>query len=216
MGDIVKEKNKISIYMIVIFTIVFAIITYSVISGDCDNFNLSFASFVQSFQRDFFTKFAIFISTISDWTGYVPVCIILLIIPKTRIKYGLPGSLLLSFSALSNQILKRIFQVPRPDVNRLVEVSASYGYPSGHSMNAMAFIGFMSFLICRNIKSTAMKALVYTVSALFILTVGVSRIYLGVHNPTDVLGGFAFGIVMINIGIIVYEKYETKLNKMSF
>lgn len=210
-----KNNNKISSYMIVIFTIVFAIITYSVVSEDCSGFNLSFASLVQSHQRDSLTKFAVFISTISDWTGYVPLCIILLIIPKTRIKYGLPGSLLLSFSALSNQIAKRIFQIPRPDVNRLVEISASYGYPSGHSMNAMAFVGFMSFLICRNIKSATTKVLVYSVATLFILTVGFSRIYLGVHNPTDVLGGFAFGIVMINIGILVYEKYETKLNKMS-
>lgn len=88
-----------------------------------------------------------------------------------------------------NYLLKLLFQRERPMLYRIAEANG-YSFPSGHSMVAFGLYGIMAYLLWKHIPRKAGRLTLIAVSTLFILTIGLSRIYLGVHYPSDVIGGY--------------------------
>ena len=106
---------------------------------------------------------------------------------------------------LLNRILKLIVARERPSALRLVS-EEGYSFPSGHSMVSMGFYGFLIYLSYKNIKSKKIKIPLIIFLSMLILLIGISRIYLGVHYATDVIGGFIIGILYLVIFVrFVYK-----------
>lgn len=103
---------------------------------------------------------------------------------------------------LLNRILKSIIARPRPQVLRLVQESG-YSFPSGHSMVSMGFYGFLMYLIYIKIKNKKIKYPLIILLSVLIFSIGISRIYLGVHYATDVIGGFIIAVIYL----IIFVKY---------
>lgn len=97
-----------------------------------------------------------------------------------------------------NQVLKFIIQRPRPDGFRLATASG-FSFPSGHSMVAMAFFGLLAWLVWKYEADRRLRCLYATGFALVIVMIGVSRIYLGVHYASDVLGGFCLSMAWLAV-----------------
>jgi membrane-associated phospholipid phosphatase len=92
-----------------------------------------------------------------------------------------------------NTILKNIFQRQRPqELARRITLPKSHSFPSGHSLLSAATYPIVAHHLVQR-QSVGTQAVVHTIAALTILTVGFSRVYFGVHFPSDVLGGFAAG-----------------------
>jgi undecaprenyl-diphosphatase len=92
-----------------------------------------------------------------------------------------------------NTILKNIFQRQRPqELARRIKLPKSHSFPSGHSLLSAATYPIVAHHFVQH-RSVATQAIVHTTAALTILSVGFSRVYFGVHFPSDVLGGFAAG-----------------------
>ena len=83
------------------------------------------------------------------------------------------------------------------DINLIEETG--YSFPSGHTLTAMAFYGFIIYLIYVSKICKRSKIIFITLLSLLILVVGVSRVYLGVHYFTDILGGFTFSLSFLII-----------------
>ncbi|MGE5416558.1 MAG: phosphatase PAP2 family protein [Acidobacteriota bacterium] len=103
-----------------------------------------------------------------------------------------------------NDGLKVFFHRSRPIFERLAEASG-YSFPSGHSMHAMALYGFLAYLVWSDSPNILLRRVSMVVAFLVIVIVGISRIYLGVHYPSDVIAGFAAGGIWLIICIAVRE-----------
>ena len=76
-----------------------------------------------------------------------------------------------------------------------------YSYPSGHSMIAVGFYGFILYLIWQMNISKSLKYTLSSLMVIFILLIGISRIYLGVHFPSDVIGGYSISLCFLIVYI---------------
>lgn len=99
---------------------------------------------------------------------------------------------ILSFGVLLNLLLKDIFGRARPDFLPLLE-EETFSFPSGHAMNSFIFYTSLSFFVFRKNTHHIRKWGLMISSAILIFLIGVSRVYLGVHFPSDVLAGYIAG-----------------------
>ena len=144
------------------------------------------------------------------WLIGISICLLLLIKNK---KVGISVLLNLILASLTNYILKQILQRPRPIEYRIIDENG-YSLPSGHSMVSMAFYGYLIYLIYRHINNKYIKWSLITLLSLLIISIGISRIYLGVHYTSDVLAGFLVAISYLIIYInIINRIIENKENR---
>ncbi|MDR1644159.1 MAG: phosphatase PAP2 family protein [Clostridiales bacterium] len=183
----------------------FVAIAFLTATGLTHGFDVLVARVVQSLESSILTFIMVNISRLGDWYSFIAIASALLIFPPTRRTVGLPVLITLTASSLMNTILKAAFAVPRPDAHRLISITG-YSFPSGHSMNSSAFIGICAVLLSRRCKTVAGKKAMIGLSLAFIATVGFSRIYLGVHNPSDVLAGFSAGFCICAIASLIFKE----------
>lgn len=116
---------------------------------------------------------------------------------------------------LLNIILKNILQRPRPLGPHLVAASG-FSFPSGHAMGSLAFYGLFMYLIYLYVPNRKLRWAGMLLMAIIIGCIGMSRIYLGVHYTSDVLGGYfislAYLIVYIRITRHYYDKQKEDLH----
>ncbi len=154
---------------------------------------------------DFVTPIAKVITNLGSAVFLIALTIILIIVIKNK-KIGLSIFLNLSFVTILNQLLKRILQRPRPNEFRIIE-ETGYSFPSGHSMVSMAFYGYLIYLIYKYVKNKYIKWGLITLLSILIVSIGTSRIYLGVHYTSDVLGGFLIAVSYLIIYISGVNKF---------
>lgn len=99
-------------------------------------------------------------------------------------------------STVLMKIIKTIVQRPRPTVDRIIPESG-FSFPSGHSVNAVAFYGALLVLAFFYLRRRWLKAIVMLVLAAEIILLPISRVYLGVHYPSDVTAGLLLGLVVM-------------------
>jgi membrane-associated phospholipid phosphatase len=109
-------------------------------------------------------------------------------------------------------ILKLIVNRPRPELALVQVMVATQGsdFPSGHAAMAVAAGGFLFYLMPSLVRSTAITALLRALIIVIIAAVGVSRIYLGAHWLSDVVGGLCLGGLVLYPAIVLYKKYGVK------
>jgi membrane-associated phospholipid phosphatase len=98
-------------------------------------------------------------------------------------------------------LLKLLFTRPRPVAEHLVAID-SWSFPSGHSLNSMAVLGLLTVLAIRGRGGLA-RVLILVLGAFLVFLVGFSRVYLGVHWPTDVLAGWLTGVAWVAISLTI-------------
>ena len=191
---------------IVIFGIKFFVeLTGSLQTDVLADFDTLISEYVASFRTPSLTKYFTFITDVGDVWGYLIVfiiCTILFYCFSKRWKYPLQLSLILILALSSNLLLKQLINRARPTLEHLVTVK-TLSYPSGHAMTAMAFYGFLIYLIFTFKFKKVLKFSIITLLGFLILSIGVSRIYLGVHFPSDIVGGFVAGFIWVVFCILV-------------
>ena len=103
-------------------------------------------------------------------------------------------------------VLKLAFHRERPAPYFGLPKPASFSFPSGHALVSLCFYGVAAYLAGAHIESPARRLLVRGAGVAMVLLVGLSRIYLGVHYPSDVLAGFAAGLVWLTAIVFAYRR----------
>lgn len=111
----------------------------------------------------------------------------------------------LAGSSIMDTILKLAFHRNRPDLMDLVQVSG-FSFPSGHAMNSFVFYGMLTYLVWINFKPGKAIYLTSFIFILLILLIGISRVYLGVHYPSDIVAGYAAGGIWLTGCILGLHK----------
>lgn len=183
-------KNKIiSIACLLLFTIL-GILAINGYTKTIDNF---IYEFLIRFKSDIVTNIMKFISFMFSTVMIVTYCILALILCKNKRK-SIFLSTMMASEALINNIIKVIVKRPRPEVLHMV-VEKTYSFPSGHTMAATVFlIIFGNFM-----KEKFNKNVITTIQVLLILLTGISRIYLGVHYFTDIIGALLLSFAILYI-----------------
>ena len=104
---------------------------------------------------------------------------------------------------LLNKFLKFVFHRPRPHFDDPILALTSYSFPSGHTMAATVLYGVLAALLVTKIKRRSFRMLVILAATLLIALVGFSRMYLGAHYLSDVLGAFAEGLAWLSLCLTV-------------
>lgn len=107
-----------------------------------------------------------------------------------------------------NLMLKNLIHRARPVFDQPILKLPEYSFPSGHSTISMCFYGVLIYLCIKHIKNPWLKTSLITLLSIIILLIGLSRVYLGVHYPSDVIGGFSFGLFWMSICILGYKQFQ--------
>lgn len=176
---------------------------------------------IQEYLRsDFLDPIVKFITHSGDH-GYlwIALLIILLCIPKTRRAAMIGAATLLLTFIVTNLCLKPLIGRTRPyevieGLTRIIEKQSDRSFPSGHTANSMA-VGVSLWLVSKKYEIIGDKKLYFPKAAgwavlVWSVLVGLSRLYVGVHFPTDVLGGAIVAILNTVIVFTVYKKWFEK------
>lgn len=188
--------------------ILFLLDLYFILSGYSKTIDSNVAIFFANHNNIVLTNIFKFISFICSpkFMILINVCLFIFTILKKKYKLFLINVASIA-SVVVNNVIKIIVKRERP--NYLVLASEkSYSFPSGHSMISVLFFGSIIYLANKyNIKY---KKIITILLSIFIILVGLSRLYLGVHFLTDVIGGYLCGFVTLIIIIMIFERVEKK------
>ncbi|MAZ27347.1 MAG: phosphatidic acid phosphatase [Cytophagaceae bacterium] len=170
------------------------------------NWDTNISEVVQLYRSPFLTKYFVFVTNVGDTIGYLIIftlCTIIFYVAFKSWKYVVQLAVVMILALSSNLILKQLINRSRPDVEHLVTVE-TFSYPSGHAMIAMAFYGLLIYLISQFQIKKIWKSLLITLSVILILSIGISRIYLGVHFPSDIAGGYIAGFIWVVFCVMIF------------
>ncbi|OFN56493.1 MULTISPECIES: phosphatase PAP2 family protein [unclassified Streptococcus] len=111
----------------------------------------------------------------------------------------------LALTGLLVAFLKNIYQRSRPAIQHLVE-EGGFSFPSGHALASTLIFGTLLIIVSQRIKSVQTKRILQSLMVVMIFIIMTSRVYLGVHYPTDVLGSFLLGLGILHVEFPYYDK----------
>lgn len=166
----------------------FAELADEVHDGEGFGFDLPLLRFAHTLSSGGLDRFQVLVSDLGYAWFVVPfdVVLVLFLAWRRRVREGLFAALALGGSALLNMAAKQSFARVRPDLWVSLAPEHTYSFPSGHAMGSMTLAWVVVLLAWR----TRWRWPVLLVAAPFALLVGVSRVYLGVHYPSDILAGW--------------------------
>lgn len=175
-------------------------------------FDRSIIRFVQGFESPAISPIMKFFTAIGAGLPVTAIAVVIVLFLFFVLKHRRELILfvfVLGGSPLLNVVLKLAFHRERPDIHRIIQ-AAGYSFPSGHSMGAFSLYGVSAYLLWKHIPARWGRAILIAASAALVLAIGVSRIYLGVHYPSDVIGGYLASGFWLASSIMVYRQYDKR------
>ena len=189
--------------------VAFAVLLVCVVKDCAAGFDDPVREWFYSLRGPAITGVAIVITTLANKYVIIGLCLLLLILPQTRMTFGIPLSVGALVTMLMNSLIKHLVERPRPEVVHLV-TEHGFSFPSGHSITSMFFYGLAIWLVWRYVDNQTAKWILTVLLAIPMFLVGPTRIYLGVHFPTDVLGAWCLGFAAIVLFIEIVCIYDKK------
>jgi len=205
----VLKENKLWLIVLLIVIILFSIIMQSNIYDKIVLFDYKVFNIIQKIIDNKLTFIFKVLTNFGDL--YIPcvilVCILLFI--KNKWYFILQSAGYLT-SGLIAYLLKIIIARERP-LEALIKIPRSFSFPSGHTLTSIVFYGLLCYLLTYK-KEKNIKIIGIIITSLLIISIAVSRVYLGVHYFSDVIGGLILGIIILKIIINIIEKnFKEKL-----
>jgi len=195
--------------LLIVSGIAFFLVIQSVF-GDSGVIDVRVYELMLSLRTPWMDEFMVGITMLGDSIVIFTVAALLLawLLYHKNISAALHLGAALLFGAILTRVLAITLQIPHPDPSLFPEIN-DYSFPSQHSTMAMLLYGFMSILISREIRADK-RIHIYAFFGLIVTLIAISRIYLGAHWLSDVLGGLALGLIWITLLGITYRRHHTQ------
>ncbi|HOX96014.1 MAG TPA: phosphatase PAP2 family protein [Candidatus Woesebacteria bacterium] len=173
------------------------------------NLDISISKMIQNIDSSIFDQIMRAVSTLGNQPLMVFVVItgaLILFLSGLR-REAVISSLFTAIAVLSGALVKMIVDRPRPS-DSLVRVTSwltDNSYPSNHTLAFTVFFGFLLYVLLKKVHRTPLSIFLTIILILLIATIGISRIYLGVHWASDVAGGYLFGLLWLSGAIKIYN-----------
>ncbi len=193
------------IVIIYIFTLYFGIIRDIIHADPIVQADLRIEELFIVFRHGTLINLFSWITLLCEWQYVFVLSAIILIIfwLYQKKEYILSFIITISGAVVFSVLSKIIIHHPRPDMSLLLE--NSYSFPSNHASISVALFGFLIYYFWRNYKSWSNRLNILFAGLTLIILIGFSRLYLGVHYLSDVLGGFLLGMLWLLVGITINE-----------
>lgn len=212
------RKSMWGYFFLVASAAIFLYFLFAVKSGD----PLSFDRYLSSFFTGIFTEdsypFFEFMDRLGNKLGVGIVTLFFLVWLWVKHRNYTAMAALVFAVAIGNEVnkwLKDAIGRPRPDQEHLVNV-ASLSFPSGHAMIGMILYTFIAFIIIKELKSAKVKWIIGIFAGVWIFLMGISRIIMKVHYPSDIAAGFAAGFMWVFLSIVLYEALRAMFTKKAY
>lgn len=192
----------------------FALLTFLVKTRPSLALDLPITRAIQSFNFPFFA----WLMSLVSWPGFSPQAIIIagliiLLIYSFGLRWeGVTALIAITFSMMLNILVKNLIQRPRPlpGMVNVIETLNSYSFPSGHVMFYVSFFGFIGWLVFSFLKPSLLRSLFLVLFGSLIVLIGISRIYLGHHWASDVMGAYLLGCLVLVATLQLYRWGKTR------
>ncbi|CDR24847.1 phosphatase PAP2 family protein [Staphylococcus schweitzeri] len=193
------------ISLLIVFTLVFGIIAFfheSRLGKWIDNEVYEFI-----YASESFITTSIMLGATKVGEVWAMLCISLLLVAYLMLKRhkieALFFALTMTLSGILNPALKNIFDRERPTLLRLIDITG-FSFPSGHAMGSTAYFGSGIYILNRFGHGNS-KGLLIGLCSVMILLISISRVYLGVHYPTDIIAGIIGGVFCIILSTVLLK-----------
>lgn len=194
-------KTKARWIILSILLLTFIVITILLLSDKLYNFDKYIYNLLISFESKNLTSYFKIITVFAN-TKTIIILLVLSLFLKSKDSLYLVITVIIS--TIINQVLKYLFQRPRPIlINKILE--SGYSFPSGHAMASVSFYGFIIYLIIESNLNIKIKWITSILLTILIISICLSRIYLGVHFASDVIAG-----VLLSSSLLLITTYILK------
>jgi membrane-associated phospholipid phosphatase len=215
------ELALLSIEMLVVLVIflasllLFVLITRHVFVTKDEQFDFRVFDYLSTYVTPRNNAIMLFFTALGKHTFLLPANIVLIVIflfIKQHRWYSIKVPAIALSSLALMFLLKNLFGRNRPDIP-LLEEDRGLSFPSGHALMSVTFYGLLIYIVWKMVKPQWLKWVLMSVLAFLIFVIGFSRIYLRVHYASDVLAGFATGVLWLVFSIWVLNRMEKFSNK---
>ncbi|WP_102271905.1 phosphatase PAP2 family protein [Cytobacillus massiliigabonensis] len=207
------RKSKITFLFIILAASLSIYFWAAVKSGEPLRFDQFISFFVTGILKEFSYPFFTLMDRIGSKLGIGMVSLLFILWLWIKKRDYLAMAIFVFAVAFGNELnkwLKNAAGRPRPDLEHLVAVK-SLSFPSGHAMMGMILYMMIAYIIMSGLESRTLRWLIGVLAGIWILFMGISRVVMQVHYPSDVAAGFAMGFIWVTIWISLYELYKTNL-----
>ena len=205
----ILKENFIYVFLIVLTIIIFILLYRSSVFDKIVTFDNKVINYFNNNRLNYFTYIMRYITNFGDY--HIPIIIIvcMLLCFKNKIYFYIIASSY-TFAGIISFVAKGLVLRPRP-LEAVISIPSSYSFPSGHTLTSIVLYTTLCYM-CTLYKTKKEKIICFTLVNILIFLIGFSRVYLGVHFFSDVIGGLILGVLceMLIINIIS-KNFKNKL-----
>lgn len=177
--------------------IFFGLLADLVLEGETKNFDAVVLATIHQYASPNLTLLMSVVTRLGSTSFLMLLSVLLVFWGIKRQRAAVLFGITMLGAALLIWVLKLSFHRARPEPYFEIMPPKSYSFPSGHALGAFCFYGVLAALVADRVKSRQIRLIIWAAAILMIALIGVSRLYLGVHYPSDVLAGYAAGFVWV-------------------
>jgi membrane-associated phospholipid phosphatase len=206
------QKHGFWLIIYLLILVVVAWLCTEVWEKEAFSFDRSFLLWLHQFANPQLDRIMLFFTALGDPPTVVTIFLIasVWLLLKRRYSDVIRFAIVCAGGVFINQGMKLFFAKPRPELWPRLITDPTFSFPSGHAVGSMVVYGFVAYILAKELQQY--KLYIYAIASIFIVAIGLSRLYLGVHYPTDIIAGYGIGFLWLTTCLKLDFRFRRSLD----